>query len=386
MNDFFETWAKNESYFNALKVFSGLSNLFAAPNPRAPYLDYRIAENLFCKFFSAKNYARECTAYDARIGSTGIGIKTFILKSANELSSLEKIAEFDRLSAELSSLRDNKDLARKVAEYRNERIASADAIYGTKKRTYHIIGRKKDQLCIFNSPYDPIDIDKIRILSRGDQRATLWFSDGKHEYSYNFAKSVLLQKFWVPEKGVKEISVEILTDPIACLLRLLKDENFLQKAPPPLSYVVLPLYSTKDGSVPEKSELNQWNAAGRKRSPDEVYIPIPKAVHDAHQDFFPPRNEPFVLELPDGQKLDAKVCQANGKALMSNPNARLGEWMLRKILRKKEGNLVTRRDLDILGIDSVKVERMPKTSSDGQKIYRLSFAPGEYENYSEFIR
>ena len=44
-----------------------------------------------------------------------------------------------------------------------------------------------------------------------------------------------------------------------------KEENF----------IILPLYSVRDNNVPTKSGLNQWNAAGRKRHPNEVYIPIP---------------------------------------------------------------------------------------------------------------
>ena len=54
--------------------------------------------------------------------------------------------------------------------------------------------------------------------------------------------------------------------------------------------------------------------------------------------FFPPRDTPFDLILPDGKILNAKVCQDNSKALMTNPNLALGDWLLRNVLNLKEGS------------------------------------------------
>ena len=88
--NFLEKWQSNEQYFDMLVLLSSLSNLFS--DNSVPYLDYRVAENLFCKYFNAINDARSCTAYDARLGTLGIGIKTFGIKK----TSTEKIAEFDR--------------------------------------------------------------------------------------------------------------------------------------------------------------------------------------------------------------------------------------------------------------------------------------------------
>ena len=39
-------------------------------------------------------------------------------------------------------------------------------------------------------------------------------------------------------------------------------------------------------TVFEKSGLNQWNAGGRPRHSDEVYIPIPSEIHKNFQGFF----------------------------------------------------------------------------------------------------
>ena len=88
MNNFITAWDTNAEYFEALKILASLSGLFA--DSTIPYLDYRLAENVFCRYFNAENEARSCTAYDAKINAIGIGIKTFILKNNQ---STEKIAE-----------------------------------------------------------------------------------------------------------------------------------------------------------------------------------------------------------------------------------------------------------------------------------------------------
>ena len=70
---------------------------------------------------------------------------------------------------------------------------------------------------------------------------------------------------------------------------------------------------------------------------------------------------------------------------MSNPNSDLGEWLLRKILKKKkEGSLVTKLDLDTFGFDSIMVVNTHKVNDDGLRIYRLEFAEDQ-NNFTEFI-
>ena len=121
------------------------------------------------------------------------------------------------------------------------------------------------------------------------------------------------------------------------------------------TYVILPLFSTasKEHEVSQKSGLNQWNAGGRARDPDEVYIPIPSKLNSNYPDFFPDRDVKFVLHLPNGESISAKVCQDNRKALMSDPNKALGHWILRDVLQLPEGELVTMSLLNRMGFDSV---------------------------------
>lgn len=386
----------NEAYFDMLRFMASLSRLFSENS--IPYLDYRLAENLFCKYFGALNDARSCMAYDARLGGLGIGIKTFGIQKQ---SSVEKIAEFNRLKPELDPLK-GRDLAVKLAEFRNDRMDVANSAYDVTESLYHIVGRKENRLIVFNSPYTKIDIDSIADVK--DTKTSISFNDGKDYYTFNKSKSVLQKKFDVPEKFV-EVEVEILEDPLEVLYSLLHATPHAAPVPVvgkslPVSvlplfkprvkgydYVVLPLFSTrgKVQHVPEKSGLNQWNAGGRKRDADEVYIAIPKIIHSKYPDFFPARDCPFELHLPDGNLLSAKVCQDGSKALMSNPNSALGHWILRKVLRIPYGRVVTMADLIRFGIDSVLIEKLHTRSLAGLEQYRISFTNSDYESFSDFI-
>jgi len=401
MNNFLCSWKENQPYFDALQVLASLSKLFA--DGHIPYLDYRLAENIFCKFYDATNEARACTAYDAKIDGIGIGIKTFILKNGQ---SAEKIAEFNRLKPQLDPL-SGVDLARKLGEFRNARIQVADDMYGTTERVYHIVGRGDGFLRIFNTSYDCIDLDAIQIL-RDDNRS-FSFHDGVNEYFFNRSKTVLIKRFLVPEQDYFDVPVSILADPLPQLLdffrglcspcdrpadnigvrddavcadNLMPQNNYARG----IDYVILPLYSTRGENpiVPEKSGLNQWNAGGRPRDPDEIYIPIPRKIHQDFPDFFPPRNEHFTLILPNGQRLSAKVCQDGCKALMSTHNADLGRWLLRQVLHKNIGELVTIDDLYRFGIDSVRVVNKHTNDNEGHKEYCIEFTTSDYEAYSIF--
>ena len=176
---FIESWQSNNQYFEMLKLLASLSKLFSESS--TPYLDYRIAENLFCKYFSAINDARSCTAYDARLGKLGIGIKTFGIDKGY---SLEKIAEFNRLKPELDPLK-GKELAKQLAIFRNDRIEVANNTYDVEDSIYHIVGRSDGALKIFNTEYQLIDIDDIHDIK--DSTTSISFVSG--DCFYNFNKS-----------------------------------------------------------------------------------------------------------------------------------------------------------------------------------------------------
>lgn len=384
LKSFLTNWQNNTRYFDMLRLMAQLSKLFS--ESKIPYLDYRLAENLFCRCFNAENDARSCTAYDARLMHVGIGIKTFILKGKQGDSSTEKIAEFNRLKKTLINLK-GIDLARQIAIYRNERMAFANDVYKIQETQYHIVGRTEGMLRVFNTPYEYVDIDKLHLVK--DDQTSCSFHDEKNNYTFNKSKSVLLKHFFLSDNH-RDIPVDILDDPLSLLEDFFESNKKqvieAQKLQPGINYVILPLYSkntNKECYVPEKSGLNQFNAGGRARNELEVYIPVPAQINKKYPDFFPSRDEPFSLQLPDGKILSAKICQQGNKALMSNPNSDLGEWLLRKALKKKPRELVTMDDLDRLGFDSVCVENTHKTYDDGTIIYRISFSNNE--NYDSFI-
>lgn len=359
-------------YFHYIKSVSSLSKLFSESD--IPFLHYRLAENLFCKAFNAKNLSRTDTAYDAKIDNIGIGIKTFVCPSN---SKIEKIAEFDKKNSELKNLNINKFVI-KLSELRNERINFSNRIYKIEKSYYHCIARKKSALVIFNTNYDLVNIDKINIISKDN--ASVKFKDNINEYSYNYAKSTLFKKFIIPQNH-KIIDIQIIDNPLDLILKIFEEYNKFEITETK-DFVILPLYSYDKNKnenkkyVPEKSGLNQWNAGGRVRKYGEVYIPIPAEIRKLKIGFFPERDKIFNLEIPSGIKLKAKICQDNGKALMTNPNIALANWLLKDVLQLKERELLTYKKLEIIGIDSVKIE---KIDNENYKIYFSKI--GSYENF-----
>lgn len=379
-DEFFAKWTSCESYKSMLKLMGGLSGLFSDSD--IPFVQYRVAENLFCRCFGAANLSRMDIAYDARIGNLGIGIKTFQMPGPY---SYEKVAEFNRIADTFKGLK-GEELARYIAKVRNERMRLGDELCGVSQRIYHIVARKQNRIVVFNSPYPFIDEDRITNVCH--KNSSLSFYDGIGHYVFYYSKSVLLKRFETNTSDYIEIGVDILKDPYSVLMERVgidtvlhehagqaSERNLFTSAADRHESIVLPLYSSRSGGsvrfVPERSGLNLWNASGRRRDSDEIYIPIPLDVRRRQPSFFPPRDECFVLHLPDGTDLSAKVCQDDGKALMSNPNKSLGRWLLRKVLRLHEGELLTMSKLDMAGFDSVVVVK------NGDHEYSLYVGSGE---------
>ncbi len=141
--------------------------------------------------------------------------------------------------------------------------------------------------------------------------------------------------------------------------------------------IYLPLFSEVGGlHVPLKSGLNLWNASGRTRDCDEVYITVPSTIHRLHPEFFPDRDVSFNLILPDEKILVAKICQQGGKALMTYPNKELGKWILRDVLGIVEGELLKIDDLEAKGIYSVNVIKVDE--------FEFKILPSSLEDYEKF--
>ena len=365
-----------EQYYRLLQVNAALSRLFS--DSPTPFLQYRVVENAYCRSFGATNLSRSDTAFDAQIGDVGIGLKTFIC-GGNK--SLEKVAEFNALAPSFRDLK-GRELAEWVLTLRNERIQLAQNLYGVHDAIYHIVARRSGELVLFDSNYKLVDTTLISDIH--DNGKAVRFSLGEELYSFNRSKSTLYREFILP-KQVQHLPIEIIDDPFELLLQLFDQQGDRHKAQlKEKRQVILPLYSTqgKQGKkVPERSGLNQWNARGRRRSYGEVYIPIPQEVHRREPGFFPRRDEPFVLRLPTGELLQAKVCQEGNKALMTNPNDAIADWLLRKLFRLEEGELLTRKHLDELGFDAVVITD-EGVSNEGERLYAIDKAPlGSYESF-----
>jgi len=365
----------NSLYISYLKAVCSLSKMYSESS--IPYLNYRVAENIYCKIFGAENLSRSDIAYDAKIGNIGIGVKTFIDKKNNN----EKIAEFNYLSSQLRNFKDI-ELAIKLSEFRNERIEFANRTYGINKAIYHCIARNNNSLKIFDTEYDLIDLHNIKIIK--PRESSLSFTDNKNEYSFNYSKSTLYKKFITPENAI-DVRIEILDEPLELLLQLFNNQiRTLDKfVLPEIDFVILPLYSLKESKpnfkvVSNRSGLNQWNAGGRKRDVGEIYIPIPSLIHKKYPHFFPKKDISFNLHVPTGEILNAKLCQENSKALMTNPNNALSNWLLRKVLKLKEYEVLTYEKLKIIGIDSVRITKINNNN------FKIDFAG--IDNFENFIQ
>lgn len=339
--------ANRENYKRMLTLIGRLSNLFSESD--CPYLSYRAHENIFCRFLEAENLARSDCSADAKKNKVGVGLKTWMGNDD------QKVAEFGRLKKSYAHLT-GLELVKQIAEYRNERIRITKKLHGLDSMVYHVVKRVPGAMQVLEGVFDEIDCDNIKLIQNMGNENNTYFSDGKHKYHFSSSKNTLYMIFDFLEQ-LDSFEVEILEDPYVFLSGDHQDvvmENLvdnISRKP----QLCLRLYSSnkKRKFVGVKSGLNQWNAQGRPRNPNEIYIPYPKEDRDRIPDFFPPRDTPFNLRLPDGTVIPAKVCQQDSKAIMSNPNKLLGKWLLRDVFELPDRKLVTYQMLEKFGVDSV---------------------------------
>jgi len=387
-----------QKYEALLRGVASMSRLYS--DSSKPYINPRFVEKLFVYTSSATDLSRKDMSFDAKTDSSaGVGIKTFIASSFTSGKS-EKIAEFtrDATQGQFKNL-SQEELSYKVAELRNSRVLSDARVYEVdmEKSFYHCLVRSANSAQIHEEPYSPIDLDRFELTSGIHEAGNPKFTDGSNSYTFSIAKNTLFKTFELSKhENSSKIGVSFIDDIFEQLLlgsigtslqrpekELDLDEEVEEVAP----FVVLPLYSTRTGRVEGKSGINQWNAGGRNREFGEAYIPHPKEVRRAYPDFFPPRDEPFTVRLPDGSEMTAKVCQADGKAIMSNPNKDLMGWLFKLIddspsvsqSRLRNGNPYTMDDLVRVGRDSVRFTLLDAEN----RIYELQ--PMKTGSFSDFI-
>jgi hypothetical protein len=366
--------AKKERYKALLKEIGQLSRLFSDIDK--PFLHYRIHENFFCECFFAENLSRSDVSIDAKLDSYGIGLKTWV--GTNN----QKIAEFNKLSYKFQGLGEL-DLIRLVSEYRNDRLIFTRKSYGVDRLIYHVVKRNIGSMEILEITMDDIDLNNLVLDHNRGNDSSIYFSDGKNFYHFSKSKNTLFKNF-DDLIELDHFEVKILDNPI----EVLESNSIIEKKivsglfnETPPNIIALRLYShTKKGKILyPKSGLNGWNASGRKRDINEIYIPFPKEDREKSFGFFPARNISFNLFLPNGDKLSAKICQADGKAIMSNPNKALGKWLLRDLLDFEEGRILKYEDLERIGVDTVIFTKIDNNN------YKLDFAELGYYEEANFI-
>lgn len=390
--------SNQNDYKQMLKIMGQLSNLFSESD--CPYLAYRAHENIFCRYLEAENLARSDCSADAKKDGIGIGLKTWMGNDD------QKVAEFGKLKKNYTHL-SGLELVKKIAEYRNERIRVTKKLHGINQMIYHVVKRVPNMMLILECAFDYIDIDSIKLIpNRGNDNNT-YFTDGKHTYHFSVSKNTLYMIFDNLEL-LDSFEVGIMDDPYMFLLSLTqripsdKSQTYyiskqgdvieayqtsFEKRIVTKPMLCLPLYSRRgtdrEKFVAEKSGLNQWNAAGRVRDANEIYIPYQAVDRQRDLTFFPPRDTSFTLHLPDGTEISAKVCQEAdknnpliGKAIMSNPNKVLGKWLLRDVFEVEEGTVIKYEMLEKFGVDSVIFTK------NGELDYSIDFAEiGTYEKF-----
>lgn len=359
-------------YERMLKLMGSLSHLYS--DSKSPYLVSRVTENLFCRCLDAENLSRSDITADAKKEHIGIGIKTWTG------SNLQKIAEFNSDKPSYEKL-DDQEMILRVAELRNERIDFTKRTQNISEMIYHCTIRTPGEIRIIECPLESVVIENIHGIKR--KKNVITFTDGVNKYSFNTSKSTLYKDFaGIEAKSI--LPVEIIKDPFLLLeQKLLGTESLsaIVHGEQGGEKIYLPLYSLKLSTKEKKvvapqSGLNQGFADGRRRNPYEVYIPIPKEFYKKCPNFFPPRKHPFSLRLPNGKVISVSVCQDNGKALMSNPNSDLGEWLFNDVFHESALVPITYEMLEKYGIDAVEIT---KNSEDK---YSINFAKiGSYEQF-----
>tara|TARA_R110001583_G_scaffold49303_1_gene154303 strand:+ start:1290 stop:2435 length:1146 start_codon:yes stop_codon:yes gene_type:complete len=366
---------QKDKYESRLKLIGQLSNLFSSS--KAPYLYYRVAEKIYCECFDADDLSRGDVASDAVLNvgdlKIGVGLKTFLISNNK---SFQKIAEFNRqrsMYCDLATL----EMAKKISQLRNKRLTFTQNAYELDCAIYHCILRDEGVFKVFEEPMDLIRIDQIKLLN--SKSSNIIFSDGLHEYNFNFSKSTLSKRF-ITDNILYSFPVNILKEPFDLLESNKETEVetsplIARKNTDLLDTVYLPLYG-RNKQVGERSALNQWNARGRARDPNEAYISVPALIHKLKPEFFPSRDCSFDLLLPSKKVLQSKICQDGSKALMSYSNKELGKWILRDVLQLTEGELLTYAMLQEIGIDSVRIDKFHDNT------YAINFSEiGSYEKF-----
>jgi len=434
---FYENQPKEQcqNYKKMLQIIGSLTRLFSESD--CPYLPYRCHENIFCKYFEAVNLGRKDCSADAKKSRIGIGLKTWMGGDDQKVAEFGRLRpEYEHLTGidlvkKISEYRNDRIRVTKNMHGIDEMIYHiVKRVPGNMKILEHAFDyididniQLLDDKCNANNTYFT---DGKHVYHFSVSKNTLYMIFEDLQELDNVPVQIMedpyqyLMKLQTPSTPMHELDtiVGLQNKYVYDALNFITNESS-QKA----EKLCLRLYSidrsTGDKMVPLTSGLNQWNGVrtyNRKkadgtvvhvetqRDSNELYIPYPAEDRRRMPGFFPPRDTSFNLHLPDGTVISAKVCQEaykkmpkeryellsdeekqiedarrnEGKAIMSNPNKVLGEWLLRKVFELEEGTVVTYQMLERFGIDSVIFTKIEELD------YSVDFSElGTYENFYE---
>ena len=308
---------KKDEYQRMILAFASLTEVFAQKATDTdklsllPILNSKYQETVFQRVFDATGEDIGNTPYDASLQIKSlegnvyqflIGLKTFGFRS-----DWQKVAQFKSLNSDLQPLisraeqnahgcktkdeisKSNeavyKQLAYKLAEIRNLRIASAesnikgfDPIVGvTPETVYHVLmpfnNGKKPQIIVGEISYDKIDVDNIVVQgctgNKPNLAANFNFSDGKHEYRFTHADSQLLMNFKNSEIKKETWDVTFVEDAYAVFAGIADQiKTIQQKTSRITECYVWPLLKRK-GEVELFSSFNAFYSVGTKLGKDQ---------------------------------------------------------------------------------------------------------------------
>ena len=185
---FYDNQPENQqnAYKRMLEILGMLSRLYSSSD--TPFLVSRSQENCFCKYFEADNLGRQDSSADAKKDGIGIGLKTWMCNND------QKVAEFDALRNRFADLT-GIELVRTIAEYRNERIRVTKNLNDLDYMIYHVVKRVPGAMEIFESSFDYIDTDNIRLIRNRGNHNNTYFTDGRHTYHFSKSKNTLYMIF-----------------------------------------------------------------------------------------------------------------------------------------------------------------------------------------------
>lgn len=390
-----------DKYKRILQFVGSMSSLYS--NSDIPLIHPRLVEKLFCYVTGATDLGRQDSSFDACInGEVGVGVKTFRVDGHRQWKT-EKVAEFTKVAKSgFLQGKSQEELAFDISELRNARVLSDSAEYDIdlNRSIYHCLVRVPGGAYVHEEGYElvnPEDLKPTDPMGRDSSSfghspsGHVYFRDNANNYMYNVSKNVLYKRFELNHgRNSETFPINIVPN----LIELIENTEitFAQaqtstSRKTSLNSLVLPLYSTSGGTkaVSLKSGINHWNAGGRQRSFGESYIPVPMKIHQHYPNFFPPHDTKFRLRLPNNKVILAKICQQNGKALMSDPNTDLCSWLFSVIdgsfsaaqKRMTTGRTYAYSDLLRIGKDAVVIKKLNNVDAD----YEISSAPiGSYES------